>query len=167
MAKQAGSLFIEGTIDDLSFYKMGGMYYVRLKSCLTSKRFWSEAAFEGSRKSCHRFASGNRLASRVFQLVNAQKRTNGLFPFLRTKAIALLKKGRPAEDVSFLLLDYLIDFGFIEKSTTGSEAQGCTIDNKKARNPKVSRIVIEAFSSSCWSDDVVVNSISVFPFNTS
>jgi len=114
MAKQAGDLFIEGTLDDLTFYKMNGIYYVRMKTSLTAKRFWKDKAFEGSRRSCNRFAKGNRLASAVFRLVLKEKRTPSLFPFLRTRAIALLKEGKPAEEVTGLLLDYLIDFGFIE-----------------------------------------------------
>jgi hypothetical protein len=114
MAKQAGDIFIEGTIDDLTFYKMCGKYYVRMKTSLTGKRFWKDKAFEGSRKSCSRFGDGNQLASVVFKTVEKEKRTNRLFPFLRTRAIALLKEGRPAEKVVCLLLDYLVDFGFIE-----------------------------------------------------
>jgi hypothetical protein len=114
MAKQAGDYFIEGTFDDLTFYKMCGDYYVRMKSSLTGKRFWKEKAFEGSRKSCSRFGDGNTLASSVFQLVREERRTNRLFPFLRTRAIALLKEEKSAEEVVCLLLDYLVDFGFTE-----------------------------------------------------
>jgi hypothetical protein len=44
MAKQAGDIFITGTIDDLCFYKMDGAYYVRLKSSLTGKKFWKNKA---------------------------------------------------------------------------------------------------------------------------
>jgi hypothetical protein len=114
MAKQAGDYFIEGTFDDLTFYKMCGRYYVRMKTSLTGKRFWKDKAFEGSRKSCSRFGDGNTLASSVFQLVREERRTNRLFPFLRTRAIALLKEEKSAEEVVCLLLDYLVDFGFTE-----------------------------------------------------
>jgi hypothetical protein len=114
MAKQAGDFFIEGTIDDLTFYKMCGAHYVRMKTSLTGKRFWRDKAFEGSRKSCSRFGEGNKLASTVFKLVREGRRTNRLFPFLRTKAIALLKEGKDREEVIWLLVDYLVDFGFIE-----------------------------------------------------
>jgi hypothetical protein len=114
MAKQAGYVFIEGTIDDVTFYKMCGVYYVRMKSSLTGKRFWKDKRFEGSRKSCCRFGEGNKLASTVFKIVVEERRTNRLFPFLRTRAIALLKEEKSAEEVVCLLLDYLVDFGFIE-----------------------------------------------------
>ena len=114
MAKQAGDIFIKGTIDDLCFYKMDGKYYVRMKSSLSGKRFWKDKAFEGSRKSCSRFGEGNQLASIVFQFVNKERRANRLFPFLRTKAIGLLKEERGAEEVISVLLEYLVDFGFIK-----------------------------------------------------
>src|SRR5690242_7013680 len=114
MAKQAGDFFIEGTFDDLTFYKMCGAYYVRMKTSLTGKRFWNDKAFEGSRKSCSRFGEGNKLASVVFKMVKEEKRTKRLFPFLRTRAIALLKEGKDAKEVMWLLVDYLVDFGFIE-----------------------------------------------------
>ena len=114
MARQAGIYRFTGTLDNLCFYKMDGRYYVRRKSSLSSKKFWKDKAFEGSRKSCKRFGEGNRLASAVFKMVEKEKRTNRLFPFLRTRAIALLKEGRDSEEVKGLLVDYLIDFGFIE-----------------------------------------------------
>jgi hypothetical protein len=125
MAKQAGDYFIEGTFDDLTFYKMCGRYYVRMKTSLTGKRFWKDKAFEGSRKSCSRFGEGNTLASTVFQLVREENRTNRLFPFLRTRSIALLKEGKAAEEVVCLLLDYLVDFGFI--GIEGKQKRDCLV----------------------------------------
>jgi hypothetical protein len=41
MAKQAGAIFIEGSFDDLCFYRMDGKYYVRMKAPLVPKRFGS------------------------------------------------------------------------------------------------------------------------------
>jgi hypothetical protein len=130
MAKQAGDLFIEGTLDDLTFYKMNGTYYVRMKTSLTAKRFWKDKAFEGSRRSCNRFAKGNQLASAVFRLVLKEKRIPSLFPFLRTRAIALLKEGKPAEEVTGLLLDYLVDFGFIEAERTREQSSHAPVASK-------------------------------------
>ena len=51
MAKQVGIIKITGTIDDITFYEMGGEFYARMKSSLTGKRFWKDKAFEGSRRS--------------------------------------------------------------------------------------------------------------------
>jgi hypothetical protein len=132
MAKQAGEYRFIGTVDGLCFYKMEGSYYMRLKSSLTGKRFWKDKAFEGSRRSASRFGKGNQLASAVFQLVAEERRTNRLFPFLRTKAIALLKEERCAEEVVGLLIDYLVDFGFIAIEADQSK----TMDTNENRDEK-------------------------------
>jgi hypothetical protein len=114
MAKQAGKLFIEGTIDDLTFYKMEGTYYVRMKSSLTAKKFWKSKAFERSRESCKRFSEGNRLASRLYQTIEKEKRVYPLFCFLKKRAISLLKEGQSLPQAEKILSDYLIAFGFVE-----------------------------------------------------
>jgi hypothetical protein len=116
MAKQTGDLFIEGTIEDLSFYKMEGAYYVRMKSSLTGKRFWRDKAFEGSRKSSSRFGEGNRIASRVYRMIKEEKRVYKLYCFLKKKAIQLLKEGRSFNEAETVLIDYLRDFGAIERT---------------------------------------------------
>jgi len=72
MAKQAGSVFIEGCFDDLTFYKMDGKYYVRMKSSLSSRKFWKNKAFERSRQSCKRFAEGNKLASKLYRMLEEE-----------------------------------------------------------------------------------------------
>lgn len=88
---------------------MNDEYYVRLKSTLTSKRFWNDDAFEGSRKSCKRLAEGSKLASKVYRMVEEEKRVYKLFCFLKRKAISLLKEGVCVEEVHKLLIDYLVD----------------------------------------------------------
>jgi hypothetical protein len=113
MAKQAGTLKITGTIDDLTYYKMDGKYYVRLKSSLTGRRFWKHPSFEGSRKSCSRFGEGNRLASQLYRMVAKEKRVYPLFCFLKKRAIALLKEGKPVIEAADLLVDYLVDMGLL------------------------------------------------------
>jgi hypothetical protein len=115
MAKQAGDIFITGTIDDLCFYKMEEVYYVRLKSSLTGKKFWKNKAFEGSRKSCNRFAEGNKLASKVYRMIEEEKRAYKLYCFLKRRAILLLKEGKTINETEETLIDYLEEFGVIKK----------------------------------------------------
>lgn len=113
MARQSGEYRFRGSIDCLCFYKMNDAYYVRLKSTLTSKRFWNDDAFEGSRKSCKRLAEGSRLASKVYSMVDEDKRVYKLFCFLKRKAILLLKEGVYVEEVAELLVNYLVDMGIM------------------------------------------------------
>jgi hypothetical protein len=114
MARQVGLLKITGTIDDTCFYKMCGDFFARKKSSLTGKRFWKDKAFEGSRKSCERFASGNKIASSVYALVAEEKRAGKLFSFLKRKAVLFLKEGVDGHTTEQMLIGYLVDFGFIE-----------------------------------------------------
>jgi hypothetical protein len=116
MAKQAGDIKITGVIDDLCFYKMDGRYYVRMKSSLSSKNFWKHKAFEGSRKSCERFGEGNKLASKLYRMVEKEKRGYTLFCFLKRKAIQLLKEGKSLLAAEEALMDYLGVFGLTSNS---------------------------------------------------
>jgi len=123
MAKQAGDFFIEGSIDDLTYYKMNGTYYVRQKSSLTKKKFWKSKAFERSRESCKRFSEGNKLASRIYRMIEKEKRVYSLYCFLKKRAISLLKEGKSQKEAEEVLMDYLRDFGFIEKEKEKNSAQ--------------------------------------------
>ena len=107
MARQAGDIKITGSMEDLCFYKMQGAYYVRMKSSLTGKRFWKEAVFEGSRKSCGRFGEGNRLASLVYKMVARENKQYALFCLLKSKAIFYLKLGLCGAGVIAALEAYL------------------------------------------------------------
>jgi hypothetical protein len=103
MAKQAGHIKITGTIGNLTYYKMGGIYLVRMKSSLTRKEVKTKKCFEGSRRSSTRFGAGNKIASEVYQSLPAKQKVYSLFPSLRTKAIALVKQGLARADVKIAL----------------------------------------------------------------
>ena len=98
MAKQAEG-FLVGTYDDITFYKMEGQYYARMKSSLTGKKFWKHKAFEGSRKSCNRFGRGNQLASMVYKEIPESNRAYAMFCTMKQIAIAMLKAGKEEEQV--------------------------------------------------------------------
>ncbi len=98
MAKQMEG-FIEGTIDDITFYKMGDEYYARMKSSLTRKRFFRDKAFQGSRRSFKRFGKGNQLASLVYNEIAEEERGYETFCLMKKTAIALIKAGFEDESV--------------------------------------------------------------------
>jgi hypothetical protein len=86
-----------------------------MKSSLNSKKFWKHKAFEGSRRSCERFAEGNRLASKLYRMVDEEKRVYSLFCFLKKRAILLLKEGKSLPETEEVLFDYLIEFGLVKR----------------------------------------------------
>ena len=88
-----------GTYDDITFYKMKGKHYARMKSSLTGMKFWKHPAFAGSRRSCSRFGRGNQLASMVYQEVPEQHKKYGLFCAMKSNAIAMLKAGKEEAQV--------------------------------------------------------------------
>ena len=98
MAKQMEG-FIEGTIDDITFYKMGGEYYARMKTSLTGKKFWKHRSFEGSRRSCGRFGRGNKLASLVYNEIAEERREYSLYCKMKSAAIRMIKIGKTEEEV--------------------------------------------------------------------
>jgi hypothetical protein len=109
MAKQVGYVKAVGTVDDnLNFYynEIDG-YLARLLPGVDSKRFWSDPAFEGSRRSAERFGTGNIMASIIYRFVPVKGRYRQLFKHVRTIAIVCLKQGMDKVDVFTALYNFL------------------------------------------------------------
>ena len=130
MAKQTGPVKIVGTIGNICFYKMEGKYYVRMKSSLTGKQFWKHDAFAGSRRSCKRFAEGNKLASKVYRMIEKEKRAYKLFCFLKKRAVLLLKEGKGVLEVEKVLVDDLREFGFLPRVEKKEEIEYTVCENR-------------------------------------
>jgi hypothetical protein len=111
MAKQTGYIKAIGTVDDnLNFYKteLDG-FLVRLLPGVDSKRFWSDPAFEGSRRSAERFGVGNITSSIIYRFVPVKRRYRHLFKQVRTIAIVCLKQGMTRGDVFTALFNFLTE----------------------------------------------------------
>lgn len=106
MAKQTGNIFIEGTIDDLCFYKMDGKYYVRMKSSLSGKTFWRHKAFEGSRKSALQLGIASKIASAYYRSYPKEKKFKGLFNEMTGRVKLWLKENKNEDEVMELLQKY-------------------------------------------------------------
>ena len=109
MAKQVGYIKAMGTVDDnVNFYysELDG-YLVRLLPGVDTKRYWNDAAFEGSRRSAERFKQGNIISSIIYRFVPVKRRYRHLFKRLRTIAIACLKQGMERKDVLTALFSFL------------------------------------------------------------
>jgi hypothetical protein len=107
MARQTGFLRMSGTVDGVTYYRMGGIDYARGRSSLTRKRFMEDKSFEGSRRSCRRFGEGNRIAGEVYRTLKV-KRNYSLYCALKRQAIRLLKEGRDATTVMVVLREMLL-----------------------------------------------------------
>ena len=74
MARQAGELFITGSIDGLCFYQMKGRYYVRTESSLTSKRVKRDPKFKRTMALANIFGEASRIASKVYRALPVEQR---------------------------------------------------------------------------------------------
>ena len=99
MAKQSGIIKITGTIDDITFYQMGGIYYARMKSSLTGKRFWKDKAFEGSRKSANALGQASPMASRLYRTIPKEDKSRSLFCKITGEIKHLIIAGHTEQEI--------------------------------------------------------------------
>ena len=109
MAKQMNETIFTGRIGGLVFYEMEGKGYVRRKSGLTRKQFFTQSCFAGSRNSAERFALANRIAGAFYRQLPVHERDYGLFCKLKRTAILLLKEGETADAV-YAQLQQVVSF---------------------------------------------------------
>ena len=104
MARQAGPIFLEGTLDDITFYKMDGVYYARMKSRLTRKRVLKSPRFVLTRMHANQLAEASRIASLVYSHVSKEEKSIKLFRSIVGKAKVMLTEGKEKEVVLDLLM---------------------------------------------------------------
>jgi len=104
MAKQAGPIFLEGTLDDITFYKMDGVYYARMKSRLTRTRVLKSPRFALTRMHAGQLAEASRIASMIYMQIPKEEKNIKLFRTIVGKAKVLLAEGKEKEEVLETLL---------------------------------------------------------------
>jgi|GEM_PF-412102 len=93
MAKQiAGLCFLEGTFDDLTFYKMDGQYYVRVKSSLSSKRVKTSPEFKWTMIYARLFARASKIGSAIYKDLPPGWRQFWMYRSFTGEAFTLLKE---------------------------------------------------------------------------
>jgi hypothetical protein len=111
MAKQVGYITATGTVDgDINFYKdVEWGFLARMLPGVSSKRFWSDPAFEGSRRIAERFKQGNIMSSIIYRFVPVKRKYPRLFTQVRRIAIAFLKQGSEKREVFSALFTFLTE----------------------------------------------------------
>jgi hypothetical protein len=109
MAKQTGYIKAIGTVDDNVnfYYNQVDDFLVRLLPGVDTERYWSDPAFEGSRRSAQRFGVGNITSSIIYRFVPVKRRYRHLFKQVRTIAIVCLKQGMEKGGVFSALYTFL------------------------------------------------------------
>jgi hypothetical protein len=104
MARQLGPVKVNGSLDNLTFYKMDGEYFARKKTSLNKKRVMKDAAFENSRKAMVEFGVVSKFFARVYQQLPKQCKGQGIQQKMTGRARSLFLEGCDEEKVVELLL---------------------------------------------------------------
>ncbi|ANE50400.1 hypothetical protein [Flavisolibacter tropicus] len=105
MARQAGPLFITGTIDDMVFYKMGDKYYMRLKdepTPGTKKRMSQDEHYPLLCLRKREFKEASKMVRKWYYTLPKTVRKQGLFGTLTGKAVRWLRQGKTEEEIKAL-----------------------------------------------------------------
>jgi hypothetical protein len=103
MGLQKNQYYI-GRQGHLVYYQWRDIYCVRTKSSLDRKRFFSDKAFEGSRKRAVEFGKAAKLAAEVYQLLPKELKKRGFIGKLTGRAHKALMNGKSREEVQTELL---------------------------------------------------------------
>ena len=92
MAKQiAGLCRLEGTFDQLTFYKMDGQYYVRIKSSLSSKRVKTAPEFRYTMLLAGLMARASKIGAAIYKALPPGWRQHWMYRSFTGEALLLLK----------------------------------------------------------------------------
>ncbi len=93
MAKQRGPVFIEGTIDGRTYYKLNGKYYVRKKSSLSARRVKRTPAFRRTMAYAGWMAGASVIASAIYWRLPEKEKKRKRYQALTGEAMRLLRDG--------------------------------------------------------------------------
>jgi hypothetical protein len=93
MAKQiAGLCFLEGTFDQLTFYKMGDSYYCRVKSPLSSERVKKSPEFRRTMVCASLLVRASKIGSVIYKALPENWRQFWMYRSFTGEAFTLLKE---------------------------------------------------------------------------
>ena len=107
MARQKGHIFITGTIHDVTYYKMFGTYYARMKSTLSREKVLTSPRFALTRVHANQMADASRIASQLYKSIPKEKRNMPFFRSIVGQAKVLLAQGKDKDEVLQLLKNEL------------------------------------------------------------
>ena len=107
MALQVGPRYIIGTLDDITYYKMFGIYYARMKSSLTRKKVLTSPRFARTRMHANQLAEASKIASQLYRSIPKEEKNRKFFRAIVGKAKVLLAQGKEKEIVIEILRNEL------------------------------------------------------------
>ena len=107
MARQIGHIFITGTIHDVTYYKMDGIFYARMKSSLSRKKVLTSPRFALTRMHANQLAEASKIASQLYRNIPKEEKNMKLFRAIVGQAKILLAQGKDKEAVIEILMNEL------------------------------------------------------------
>jgi len=92
MAKQAGKIFVEGTVDDICFYKMDGKFYARKKSSLSKKRVLTDPRFQNTIAHAQLLGKASAIASKFYRTIEKERHSRELYRSIVGKVMKVLRE---------------------------------------------------------------------------
>ncbi len=134
MAKRVSHILLEGTFDNITIYKRGNQYCVRMCHRLDSKRVKTSLCFRRTMEYAGLMSTSSTIASRVYRALPASWKQYWMYKSFVGEAMEMLKNGTSAEAAEKTLwLRYAAEFAegykeeneFIRNKEAGSKKARC------------------------------------------
>jgi hypothetical protein len=100
MATQTGVVLFEGTIGNITGYRMNGKHYLKTKSSLSRRQILKKDCFSNTRRNAKWFGEAQSIAKEIYHELPPDKRNQFKVWYpLRNKAQLLVRKELPREDI--------------------------------------------------------------------
>ncbi len=157
MAKQCGPIFLECTRDDLTFYKMDGLYYVRRKSRLTCEKVLKHKAFAKTRFYAGRLVVASKIASSIYSDLPIDWRQFWMFRDFTGEAITMIDNGATPQEAYNYLWHTYVEYWVLYQQATGIKLK----TGRKKQPLKDQRITKPASSTVTAIPNAVVTAASL------
>jgi hypothetical protein len=101
MARQSGMFPITGTLGEVTFYQLNGVYRIRRKTSLNKQRLKKDPAFANTRRSSERLSMASKIAQQFYRKIFPHQLHDGLKTWhpIWQRTIQMVKGGMEAEAI--------------------------------------------------------------------
>jgi hypothetical protein len=100
MATQTGIVLFEGTIGNITGYRMNGKHYLKAKSSLSRRQILKKDCFSNTRRNAKWFGEAQSIAKQIYHELPPDKRDQFKVWYpLRNKAQLMVRKELPREEI--------------------------------------------------------------------
>ena len=135
MAQQiAGLCFLEGTFDQVTFYKMEGKYYARKKSRLTAEIVKTHPAFACTMIYAGLLGRASKIGSVIYQQLPENWRQFWMYRSFTGEAMKMLEGGATEQEAKDYLWKTYVEYWELLKAAGDWEKKGLRVAGKRKPN---------------------------------